>query len=124
MRDMCLRLEAEVAKLRNLLAAAHGTGPLPGDVPPPLSAAGAGGAGAASGAGNPIGGRGSFLSGFAEGGGGGGGGGGGRGLPRMSHMVGSLSLGGGHAVDTVLAFENFAGFILGGKFDAGVGEDG
>lgn len=94
MRDMCLRLEAEVAKLRNLLAAAHGTGPLPGDLPPPA----AGGAGAASGTGNPIGGRGSFLSGFAEGGGGGGGGGGGRGrgrgLPRMSHMVRNLSLGG------------------------------
>lgn len=78
MRDMCLRLEAEVAKLRNLLASAQGTGPSLGD----LSQAAAGAGGGGGGGGGAAGGGGSFLSGFA-------GGGGGRGvLPRMSHMVG------------------------------------
>ena len=89
MRDMCLRLEAEVAKLRNLLASAHGTGT------GTESQTGTGpslGSGASAGAGTPIAGCGGFLSGFSGGGGGDGGGGGGhgQGLPRMSHMVGSF----------------------------------
>lgn len=87
MRDMCLRLEAEVAKLRNLLASAQGAGPSQGDGLPQAgggaSSGGGGGGGSgttASGAGAGGGsGGGSFLSGFA--------GGGGRGVPRMSHMV-------------------------------------
>lgn len=75
MRDMCLRLEAEVAKLRNLLASAHGAGPSQVDLPQaPGGGAGGAGGGAAVGGGN-------FLSGFAGGGGRGG-------IPRMSHMVG------------------------------------
>lgn len=89
MRDMCLRLEAEVAKLRNLLSVERGAG---GASPGHLPQAAAGGPGGRPGV--AVGGAaaaGGFLSGFAGGGGGGSGGGGGgggaRGVPRMSHMV-------------------------------------
>lgn len=80
MRDMCLRLEAEVAKLRNLLALERGAG---GPSPEDLSSAAGGGPGNRPGVGvHGRSGAGGFVSGFA-----GGGGGGGRGVPRMSHMV-------------------------------------
>lgn len=89
MRDMCLRLEAEVAKLRNVLATERGAGQSLGGLPP-AAGGGAGDGSSAGGTSNVRGGDsgGGFLSEFA-----GGAGAARRGVvPGMSHMVRAAAL--------------------------------